>query len=83
MGSALLHLQGAAVGLVLGTVMLKMNWVDCEGWDFFSKSLGKSIHETKKKKKNTKKASFKVRDIGDVKKKSTKKVAKAKSWDME
>ncbi len=35
-GSALLHLIGAALGLTVGVVMLKRDWVDCEGWDLFN-----------------------------------------------
>lgn len=35
-GSTILHLMGAGVGLVLGLVMLRMKWVDCEGFDFIS-----------------------------------------------
>ncbi len=31
-----LHLFGAAVGLVAGVVMLKAGWVDCENWDLFA-----------------------------------------------
>jgi membrane associated rhomboid family serine protease len=31
-----LHLFGAAVGLVVGIVMLKAGWVDCENWDIFA-----------------------------------------------
>ena len=31
-----LHLFGAAVGLVVGVVMLKAGWVDCENWDIFA-----------------------------------------------
>jgi membrane associated rhomboid family serine protease len=34
--SALLHLSGAAVGFVLGWVMVKRDMVDCEGWDLFA-----------------------------------------------
>ncbi len=34
--SALLHLSGAAVGFALGTAMLRLGWVDCEGWDLYS-----------------------------------------------
>jgi hypothetical protein len=34
--SALLHLSGAAVGFVLGTILLKKDWVDCENWDLFA-----------------------------------------------
>ncbi|MGC1274297.1 MAG: rhomboid family intramembrane serine protease [Planctomycetaceae bacterium] len=36
MGSALLHLTGATIGLAIGVVMLKKSWVDCEGWDLFA-----------------------------------------------
>ena len=34
--AAVLHLFGAALGFVLGVVMLKRGWVDCEGWDLYS-----------------------------------------------
>ena len=30
------HLSGAFWGAVVGIVMLKAGWVDCEGWDLFS-----------------------------------------------
>lgn len=35
-GSQLLHMMGAGFGLVVGIVMLKRKWVDCENWDLFS-----------------------------------------------
>jgi len=35
--SAALHLLGFAVGLPIGIVMLLRGWVDCEGWDWFSR----------------------------------------------
>lgn len=35
--SEALHLAGATVGLAAGAAMLKLNAVDCEGWDLFSK----------------------------------------------
>lgn len=35
--SGALHLLGAACGLPVGLVMLKRRWVDCEGWDWFSR----------------------------------------------
>ena len=35
--SALLHLSGAAVGLPLALVLLRLNAVDCGGWDYFSR----------------------------------------------
>jgi membrane associated rhomboid family serine protease len=37
MGSAALHLIGAAAGLLIGVQMVKRGWVDCEGWDWFSR----------------------------------------------
>ena len=36
MSSAVLHLFGAGVGLGVGVLMLKRNWVDCENWDLFA-----------------------------------------------
>ena len=34
--SELLHLIGLVLGLAIGVVMVKKEWVDCEGWDYFS-----------------------------------------------
>jgi membrane associated rhomboid family serine protease len=34
--SAMLHLIGAGVGAVFGVALLKLDWVDCEGWDLFA-----------------------------------------------
>ncbi len=36
MSSELLHLSGAFWGLLVGIVLVKAGWVDCEGWDVFS-----------------------------------------------
>jgi membrane associated rhomboid family serine protease len=36
MSSELLHLMGAGAGLVVAVALLKLGWVDCENWDFFS-----------------------------------------------
>src|SRR5262245_61743346 len=36
-GSSVLHLIGAAVGLPVGVILLKKGLVDCEGWDIFSR----------------------------------------------
>jgi len=36
MSSAMLHLTGAAVGAVFGVALLKLELVDCEGWDLFA-----------------------------------------------
>ncbi len=40
MSTPVLHLLGAAAGLPIGIVMLKKGWVDCEGWDWFSRRAG-------------------------------------------
>ena len=40
MSTPVLHLLGAAAGLPIGIVMLKKGWVDCEGWDWFSRRGG-------------------------------------------
>jgi len=36
MSSEMLHLTGAGIGLVVGWVMMRREWVDCEGWDLLS-----------------------------------------------
>ena len=36
MSSAMLHLVGGVVGAAFGVALLKLGWVDCEGWDLFS-----------------------------------------------
>jgi membrane associated rhomboid family serine protease len=36
LGTATLHLMGAFLGLIVGVVMLKKEWVDCENWDVFA-----------------------------------------------
>lgn len=36
MSTEVLHLLGAAVGLPVGLALLKLGWVDCDHWDFFS-----------------------------------------------
>jgi len=35
--SEMLHLLGFAVGLPIGVAMVRRGWVDCEGWDWFSR----------------------------------------------
>lgn len=40
-GTSILHLLGGGLGLVLGIVMFRKGWVDCEGWDLFSVWKGK------------------------------------------
>lgn len=41
--SQALHLMGAAAGFAIGVVMVKRDWVDCEGWDLFSVWAGKDF----------------------------------------
>ena len=41
--SELFHSLGAVLGFGLGVIMLKMNWVDCEGWDLFSVISGRHL----------------------------------------
>ncbi|MBW3597174.1 MAG: rhomboid family intramembrane serine protease [Planctomycetes bacterium] len=36
MGTSLLHLMGAGLGLAVGVAMVRRRWVDCENWDVFS-----------------------------------------------
>ena len=42
LSSELLHLTGAAIGLIVGLVMLKTKLVNCEDWDIFSVWSGKN-----------------------------------------
>jgi membrane associated rhomboid family serine protease len=35
-GTAIGHLSGGIWGFLFGCLLVKMNWVDCEGWDMFS-----------------------------------------------
>lgn len=37
MSTPMLHLLGALAGVPIGIVMLRQRWVDCEGWDWFSR----------------------------------------------
>lgn len=48
MNSALLHVSGAAWGFVVGTALLKLRLVDCEGWDLFSYRKGTHIRREPK-----------------------------------
>jgi hypothetical protein len=41
LGSAFLHLLGAGIGFPIAVLMLKKGWVDCEGWDLFSRWPGR------------------------------------------
>lgn len=40
MSSEVLHLGGGLVGAAAGLTMLKLRWVDCEGWDVFAAMAG-------------------------------------------
>jgi len=57
--TAILHMSGAVIGLLVGIAFVKLHWVDCEGWDIFAVMTGtvgeKSERKTKKKKKKKKK----------------------------
>jgi len=43
LSTPLLHLVGAIVGAIVGIVMLKMNYVDCEHWDIISVWKGENL----------------------------------------
>ena len=45
--SGLLHLLGAATGLPVAIVMLRRDWVDCEGWDWFSRRKERQTRSSK------------------------------------
>jgi len=49
--SELLHLAGAAVGLIVGLTVLKMKLVDCEYWDIFSVLSGKNVMQDDERRK--------------------------------
>jgi len=44
--SELFHSLGALLGFGLGTAMLKLDWVDCEGWDLYSVLAGRNLRGT-------------------------------------
>jgi hypothetical protein len=45
MSSEVLHILGAIVGFPIGCLLLKLNLVDCEGWDAFSQWRGRTLVE--------------------------------------
>lgn len=45
LSTELLHLLGAAIGFSLACLLLKLNMVDCEGWDAFSLWRGRTLLE--------------------------------------
>ncbi|TWU00869.1 rhomboid family intramembrane serine protease [Stieleria varia] len=48
MSSELLHLMGMSVGFPFAIVMLRRGWVDCEGWDLFSRYHDRTKGSSKK-----------------------------------
>lgn len=59
---ALLHLFGAAFGLVAGIALLKLDWVDCEGWDLFN-VLRDRQHEAQYEKRRSRRDSEEDDDV--------------------
>lgn len=53
--TAVLHMMGAVIGLVVGIAFVKLGWVDCEGWDLFSVMAGEPGRERERPKKKRKK----------------------------
>ncbi|MEK7412097.1 MAG: rhomboid family intramembrane serine protease [Planctomycetota bacterium] len=47
MSTPMLHLLGVAAGIPVGVVMLRKHWVDCEGWDWFSRRERRGAKPTK------------------------------------
>jgi membrane associated rhomboid family serine protease len=67
--TAILHLSGAAVGFVFAVMMLKLSWVDCEGWDLFTlhaKRYTKIPGQNRRKAKPKPKKSRAVESAADV-----------------
>jgi membrane associated rhomboid family serine protease len=67
MSSALLHLTGAILGFLLGTIMVKLDWVDCENWDLYTVLAGRQGQAQAKKKNQSKGLSRRQREaiLGD------------------
>lgn len=42
-GTELLHLSGAVLGFLVGTVFVRAGWVECENWDLYSVLTGRHI----------------------------------------
>lgn len=49
MSTPALHLLGAAAGAPIGYLMLKKSWVNCEGWDLFSRRSTAGVKPTPSK----------------------------------
>jgi membrane associated rhomboid family serine protease len=50
MSTAMLHLSGALAGFAWGTILVKSDRVDCEGWDLYSVIAGRGGKKRKKKR---------------------------------
>lgn len=42
-GAELLHLSGAVLGFLVGTIFVRAGWVECENWDLYSVLTGRHI----------------------------------------
>jgi signal transduction histidine kinase len=79
--NAILNCFGALYGLTLGVLMLKLRWVECEGWDVFSVFKGSHLKTIDEMKYPTPKKNFSVFTDKQLKKKSKKKgKAEASDW---
>jgi membrane associated rhomboid family serine protease len=63
MSSAMLHLAGVVPGFAIAIAMLKLDWVDCEDWDFFAVFAGRQGEAVKEAKHSVK---FKARRNGST-----------------
>jgi membrane associated rhomboid family serine protease len=52
--TAIGHLSGALWGFLAATLLLKLNWVDCENWDLYTVMAGKQGQAKKGKRKKKK-----------------------------
>jgi membrane associated rhomboid family serine protease len=51
--TAMLHMSGAIIGLVVGIAFFKLGWVDCEGWDLFAVMAGEEGTDRSTQKQTT------------------------------
>jgi membrane associated rhomboid family serine protease len=65
--SELLHLAGAVLGFVLGTVLVRRGLVDCEGWDLYTRGTsGRSYSEKATRRREAAKPKKKAKPRADV-----------------
>ncbi len=67
-GSPVLHLIGAGIGFIVGTAMVKLDWVDCEGWDLYSIRRGDRGKKKKRGRKTTRGNAPRAGDVSDEEK---------------